>query len=128
MPITITLDDHRIQCLYSAADSAANDGGAAAVRELDNILVVIEVAAAALATAPIEGSGAHGVDDEPELDEIIDACREARKRVGARCPRCGRHDGHYDSCTYAPDNTFVTAIDRATGDPIPGHAYGLRGH
>lgn len=123
MPVTITLSDDLAERIERKSRWHQTPETCNCL--FCQIVELIDQARAALATAPIEGSGAHGVDDEPELDEIIDACREARKRVGARCPRCGRHDGHYDSCTYGAPTVNVVPAERPRAIHAPtGGSYG----
>ena len=120
MPVTITLPDEFADQFIGHVEALGSPGPGCAVCQVAGL---IEKARAALATAPVDGSGAHGVEDEPVLHfctcKQIDRNYDSRQPIvwngvqhrydgrpchviaPTRCGGCGHHDDHYPSCPAA---------------------------
>ena len=126
MPVTITIPDEFADQFIGHVEALGSPGPGCAVCQVAGL---IEKARAALATAPVDGSGA--VDALAGEEQTTCTCGvvtiAANTRAHYDTIEGSRHYFDGRPCVeYA--NAFVTAIDRDTGEPIPGRSYGLRGH
>lgn len=119
MPVTITIPDEFADQFIGHVEALGSPGPGCAVCQVAGL---IEKARAALATAPVDGSGAHGVEefDWSEPIAVIDTktgvvrtgdritaadramARAAYYDIPTRCAGCGHAAAdHYPSCPVA---------------------------
>jgi hypothetical protein len=133
MSVTITLGDEYADHIRSlAADESRPVAFHVYWQVANTIGNLIDQSRAALASAPIDGSGAHGVEEtctcgafaiddseEFEIGRTIHRHRPNTCSPSIRCECCGHGTEHYPDCRYHAGNVARTPLDKRYSNDIP---------